>query len=405
MNNWLYLDMNSFFASCEQQANPLLRGKPVAVVPMKTDSTCCLAASYEAKAFGIKTGTPVSEAKKICPGLQLVQAHHDLYVRYHHAVITAVNQCVPVHSVCSIDEICSELTGSQKNESVAIALAKKIKQTLRLELGESLTASIGIGPNILLAKVAADMKKPDGLTILRKEELLSQLEKLQLKDIPGIGRRMEARLHQAGVLSMRSLLALNEMQMRGIWGGINGARYYQLLKGEQIDLHRSFSRGDQQKSISHQHVLPPEQRNREQAFFVLQKLLAKAAIRLRRAGVMTRHMGIYIKYLDGRSFENAIRFHETQDTSFLLKRLGEIYQAAPKTKPIKVAVVISHFAEKGEHQLSFFESDRGNNLFQIVDEINVKYGRDTVYVGSLHEHREAAPTRIAFSRIPELDEL
>src|SRR5882672_590742 len=88
--NWLFLDLNAYFASVEQQVQPALRGKPVAVVPMLADNTCCIAASYEAKAFGIKTGARVGDAKKLCPGLHLVEAVHALYVRYHHAIVEAV---------------------------------------------------------------------------------------------------------------------------------------------------------------------------------------------------------------------------------------------------------------------------------------------------------------------------
>src|SRR5258708_35644206 len=94
--NWLFLDLNAYFASVEQQVTPALRGKPVVVVPVMADSTCCIAASYEAKAYGIKTGTRVGDAKKLCPGLRLVEARHELYVLYHHRIVDTVASCVPV---------------------------------------------------------------------------------------------------------------------------------------------------------------------------------------------------------------------------------------------------------------------------------------------------------------------
>ena len=111
--NWLFLDLNAYFASVEQQVNPALRGVPVAVVPVMTDTTCCIAASYEAKAFGIKTGTLVREAKALCPSLRLVEARQDLYVDYHHRIVKTVDSCVPVESVLSIDEMICRLQGSQ----------------------------------------------------------------------------------------------------------------------------------------------------------------------------------------------------------------------------------------------------------------------------------------------------
>ncbi|MGH8454185.1 MAG: DNA polymerase, partial [Nevskiales bacterium] len=108
----LYIDFNSYFASVEQQDRPELRGKPVAVLPVMTDSTCCIAASYEAKRFGIKTGTNVGEAKRLCPGLVCVQARHELYVEYHQAILKVIDTCIPVDEVRSIDEMACSLTGS-----------------------------------------------------------------------------------------------------------------------------------------------------------------------------------------------------------------------------------------------------------------------------------------------------
>ena len=102
---WLFLDLNSYFASVEQELRPELRGKPVAVLPVMTDRTSCIAASYEAKAFGIKTGTRVSDAKQLCPQIKLVEARHAVYVRYHHKIVEAVESCVPNAAVVSIDEM------------------------------------------------------------------------------------------------------------------------------------------------------------------------------------------------------------------------------------------------------------------------------------------------------------
>ena len=132
---WLYLDMNSFFASVEQEMNPALRGKPIAVVPLLADTTCCIAVSYEGKAFGVKTGTKVGDAKRMCPGIQLIEGNHENYIRYHNRIVETVESCVPVEAVCSIDEIASRLTGSQQDVSVAGALAEKIKSTIKTQVG------------------------------------------------------------------------------------------------------------------------------------------------------------------------------------------------------------------------------------------------------------------------------
>ncbi len=402
MVDWLYLDLNSFFASCEQQNNPQWRGRPLAVVPTNSDSTSCIAANYQAKKFGVKTGTRVGDAKKMCPGLLCVPANHQLYVRYHHRIIEIVESCVPVHAVCSIDEIACQMTGSQKDVEVAKSLAMKIKKEIATQLGSCMTLSIGLSSNMLLAKMAADMQKPDGLTVIKKSSLPHSLHHLKLQDVPGIGTRMDQRLQNMGIRNMEQLLALKEPQMRAAWGGIVGAKYYYLLKGEHIESKLS----PDSKSISHQHVMPPNLRNFLGAYNVAQKLTAKAALRLRKEKMMCKKISFYVKYTNGQYWEHHVRLSETQDTSLMLQKLKEFYAFSPrKLTPIKVTIWLSDFVPETQHQLSFFENEKRNTVFQAVDAINQKYGRDTVYVGSLHDHRSTAPTRIAFSRIPELDEV
>ncbi|MEA2707782.1 MAG: polymerase, partial [Phycisphaerales bacterium] len=161
----LYLDMNSFFASVEQQLRPELRGRPVAVAAVDVDSTCCIAASYEAKQLGIRTGTPVWKARK-CKGVRIVEARPDVYVRVHHEIIKVVESCLPVHAVHSIDEMSCRLSPDESEPSAAAELAHRVKQTVRDGVGSCLSCSIGLAPNRLLAKVAADMQKPDGLTTI-----------------------------------------------------------------------------------------------------------------------------------------------------------------------------------------------------------------------------------------------
>ena len=181
--------------------NPALRGKPIAVVPLLADTTCCIAVSYEGKAFGVKTGTKVGEAKKLCPGIQLIEGNHEHYIRYHNKIVPAVESCIPVEAVCSIDEIACRLTGSQQDVNVAGALAERIKGTIRTQVGSSLRCSIGVAPNRYLAKIAADMKKPDGFTVIRPRDLPGILHQLKPRDLPGVGARMEENLKRNGIVS------------------------------------------------------------------------------------------------------------------------------------------------------------------------------------------------------------
>lgn len=144
---WLYIDFDSYYASCEQLLRPELRGKPVAVVPVIADTTCAIAASYEAKAFGVKTGTRIWEAKQRCPGLILVPARHEAYVLLHEQAKETIETCHPITAVCSIDEIACRLRGRDRAPLAARALALEIKQKLASAIGEALHCSIGIASN------------------------------------------------------------------------------------------------------------------------------------------------------------------------------------------------------------------------------------------------------------------
>src|SRR5437660_10576782 len=159
--NWLFLDMNSYFASVEQQVQPHLRGKPTAVVTVDADSTVCIAASYEAKAFGVTTGTPLGEAREKCPDLNVVVARHEIYVEYHEKIKEAVEQnCLHISKIVSIDEIECRLRGRDKQISNALALAQQVKQAIRSAVAP-LRCSIGLAPNRFLAKVASNTQQPD----------------------------------------------------------------------------------------------------------------------------------------------------------------------------------------------------------------------------------------------------
>jgi DNA polymerase-4 len=184
---------------------------------------CAIAVSYEAKAFGIKTGTGVGEARRLCPGVIAVEAKHALYSSYHERILKAVDTCVPITRVLSIDEMAAQLTGTQRNVLQARELGQKVKRALRDQVGECLTCSIGIAPNLFLGKVASDLQKPDGLVVIARADLPGALLGLDLQDICGIGARMEERLRRVGITTVAELWNASSFRLRRAWGGVNGA--------------------------------------------------------------------------------------------------------------------------------------------------------------------------------------
>ena len=417
---WLFLDLNSYFASVEQELDPRLRNRPVAVVPSLVDTTCCIAASYEAKAFGVKTGTQVGEAKRMCPGLVLVEGRHEVYTQYHHRIVRAVESCVPVTNVMSIDEMACRLLGREQLLPNAMQLARQIKQTIREQVGSTLRCSVGLAPNRYLAKIAGDMEKPDGLVALTADLLPQALLRLGLRDLVGVGSRMEQRLHAHGIRDMAALLACTPEQLRAAWGSVQGERLWHWLRG--ADFHDEER--EEPKSIGHQHVLPPALRTVEGAYAVAHKLLHKAAMRLRMAQMWATGMVLRLHFavpetamrrkhhsgIPQQSWAQAVRLPECQDTQTLVEGLKKLWAARPdgplQQKPFLVCVTLVDLVPEPLHARNLFaqqdgEADRAA-LTRTLDGINTRYGTHTLHYGGMLPARAAAPTRIAFSSIPDL---
>ena len=400
----LYVDLNSFFASAEQQLRPELRGRPVGVLPVMADTTCCIAASIDAKRFGIKTGTPVWQAKKLCKDIVFVQARPSTYVEIHHRIVAAVESCTPVGAVLSIDEMACDLMGSEREEANAVRLGRQIKQAIYDQVGEVLHSSVGIAPNRFLAKTASNMQKPDGLVVIRQDELPQRLYGLKLGALTGIGRAMEQRLNQLGIHSVEQLCAASKDTLHRAWGGIEGERFYAKLRGEV-----AASAPTQRSSVGHSHVLAPELRDPDSALAVLYRLLHKAAMRLRHYGYCAGGLGLHLHYLKTDSgharWVDQARFSPHADTLQFNPVLAELWQRRPPDPgPIlKVGVTLTNLVEHSQVTRDLFDpDDQHETLNNVLDQINQRYGPNTLYFGGAHRGRGAAPMRIAFSHVPEL---
>jgi DNA polymerase-4 len=420
---FLHIDLNSFFASVEQQLHPEYRNRPLAVVPTLADTTCCIAASYEAKALGIKTGTQVGEAKKICPEIVLIAGNHDHYAEYSHRIAKAVERCCPVAHTPSIDEMVCQLIGREQEPPAARRIALEIKQAIKDDVGETLRCSIGMAPNRYLAKIASDMQKPDGLIGLLPSQLPRAIAHLELRDLPGVGARTEVRLNAKGITTMEGLLALDRKGMHTLWDSVWGDRLYHWLRGAETGDDGAPVPSEIQKSLGHSHVLGPEFRSPEGAWSVAHKLLHKAAMRLRMEKFYTASMAVTIRYqltaeqaarVKAKKHFSGIRhsgwgmearFAECQDTLTLLEVLRGIWQQAPTgaefARPFFVGVTLTRLIPESEHQETLFgDADNRGQLSATMDKLNLKYGHTTLHFAGMLAARETAPTRIAFTQIP-----
>ena len=395
----LLVDFNSYFASVEQQVEPRLRGKPLGVVPMLAETTVCIAASVEAKKFGVKTGTKVAEARRLCPGIEFVIARHETYIEYHHRAVAVVDTVVPVRAVLSIDEMDCELTGRWREPARALETARKVKAALASQVGEYLRTSIGIGPNTFIAKTASDMVKPDGLVMIEQSELPERLFGLEVRALSGVGQQMEKRLHRHGIRTVRDLAARSREELHAIWGGVGGDIMWSRIRGEE-----QRERESDTSSISHSSVLGPDHRNPEHALAVLNRLTQKAAMRLRKAGFYASRLAIDLKYLDGGHWASEMRLVDTQDTKTFLHALEKLWSQRPReTRTIlKVGMVYSDLVSEEDHTGSLFASeDKSKSLYTALDRLNARFGKQAVYFASAHKARDRGGLHIAFNHIPD----
>ncbi len=415
MLHTLYVDMNSFFASVEQQLDPSLRGRPVAVVPMHADTTSVLAASYQAKKFGVKTGVRVGDAKRMCPGLVCVEGNHGEYTRFHHKVLAAIDTIIPVDRVCSIDEAACKLLREQRELANAIKVGHQVKKAITTLVGECMTCSVGIAPTRFLAKIAADMQKPDGLTVIQKSELPQRLYHLDLIDLPGIGRNMLARLQGVGISTVERLCSLSEDELGRAWKSVIGREWYHWLRGEA-----TYEPPTVRRTIGHSNVLSPKRRNEAGARAVAIRLLTKVGQRARHMGYVADQLTLSVTYLVPRVESTVMRkprpgdppswWHKTvkitsiNDSPSLIRALAPLWDAKPPGPLLKLGIVLHDLTPSASATGSLFEDRRDlAKLSKAMDAINQKYGSDAVYPASMQDARKAAPRRIAFGNIPDLD--
>ena len=306
---------------------------------------------------------------------------------------------VPVREVLSIDEMDCELTGRWREPERALAIARKVKDTLRGAIGECLRTSIGIGPNTFIAKTASDMMKPDGLVMIQRHELPQRLFGLQLRDLSGIGKQMEKRLARHRIRTVEELCGRTREELRAVWGGVGGEVMFDRLRGEAV-AHRD---GDTH-SISHSSVLAPDKRNPEDAAAILDRLVQKAAMRLRKAGFYASRLSVGLKYLDGSRWDADLRLVDTQETVVFLHALAKLWAGRPKDRRtiLQVGMAFSDLVPEASHTGSLFAAEsKAKSLYETLDKLNARFGRQAVYFASAHKARDRGGMHIAFNHIPD----
>ena len=416
----LYLDFDSFFASAEKHFNPDLRGKPVGVVPLDVRGTGCIAISREAKALGVPGNASVIKARAAAPDMVFVVARPDAYVRLHHRILAAIETCLPVASVRSIDELVCELLPSEQNR--ATALARQIKATLRREFSDALTCSIGLAQTELLAKIAAEMNKPDGLVILDQDALPERISHLPLGDIPGISNGIEARLTAANIRDSLALWNMSAKQCRALWGNIEGERFWNAFHGFPYERPAT-----EKRMFGHSRMLPLDWRTPNKVHDCARQLLLSAARRLRRHDLRASKLTLSARgggyrrerhrESDDKRWRQEVALRAARDDRAFLGALAKAfstYRREVQFVPRSISVMLHGLCDSDQVQGELFISkncdtvekyEKSERLSATLDRLREKHGPKAVAMG-VHSPMPGGYLggKIAFGRIPEAED-
>lgn len=290
----LHVDMNSFYASVEMAYDPSLKGKPLAIAGNPEERRgIIVTCSYEARKFGVKTTMPLWEAKKLCPNLIVKKPDFERYRAASMGMFELLNQYSKLVEPVSIDEGYVDITDSYEIGS-PLEIAEQIQKQLIRQL--DLPCSIGIAPNKFLAKMASDMKKPLGITVLRKRDIPTVLWPMEAGEMHGVGKKTAEKLKNIGIDTIADLAKANEIQLKSLLG-INGIRLKERANGidnRQVDPDAISDF----KSIGNSTTLPKDISNQQELFKVLDRLAEKVSVRLKRKKVMATTLSITIRFKD-----------------------------------------------------------------------------------------------------------
>lgn len=387
----MHLDMNSFFASVEQAENPKLKGIPLAVAGNPQERRGILVTcSYEARAYGIYTTMTVGEAKRLCPELTIVPPRHHLYRQMSHAVFEILRSYTELVEPVSIDEAYIDTT-EIGGLTHAYELAEEIQQRILREL--DLPCSIGIAPNKFLAKTASDMKKPMGITILRKRQVKEVLWPLPVIQMHGIGKRTEEKLHAAAIQTIGELAQAEKHKLSSLLGK-NGLRLQKRAHGidpRPVDPESA----EERKSIGGSTTLPVDLTEYEEAAAVFERLAKRVAARLDAKSLAGATVMIQIRYAD---WQYTTRSRTLQQTIYKEEDIAAIanalFQQHWNEEPVRLlGVTVANVIERKEcaEQLTFdnFEQqEKEVKTEKLLSELTERFGERAVTKGWIKKKEE-----------------
>lgn len=400
----MHIDLNSCFATVEQQARVMLRNKPVAVVNRRTDQTMIVTCSYEAKAAGVKLGMKLKDARKLCPGLIGVESDPPKYRYVYHKLLDIMNDYSAHVTMKSIDEGVIDFTQAPeaiKNRGLE-TIGMEIKQRLRDEIGIAMRCNVGIATNRFLAKTAASLHKPDGMDVITHKNLREVLSTLKLTDLTGIAERNEHRLNSVGIMTPLDFLdASPEVLHDSVFKSINGDYWHQRLRGWEVDDIVT----DIPKRVGRQYVLDNFNLTFDEILQRLHHLCESVGWRMRKQGLSAR--GVYVgvhTFGAGGPWRKGARWHamHVSDTPFFSDKtiyaiVRQLFlNAPPDIRDINVHCYLLERGERSQMNLFADELARERMMVDAIDEINGRYGEHTIHAANTTKTSPFVKTKIPF---------
>lgn len=394
----MHIDLNSCFATIEQQANPLLRGKPIAVAAYNSPNGCILAPSIEAKRYGIKTGMRVKDAKLLFTDLIVRAPDAAKYRDVHKRFMKIFESYSPKVTAKSIDEAVIDFKNCENLNYDLVEIAKEIKLRMKSEIGEWMSSSIGISTNKLLAKLAASIRKPDGLLVIDHTNLIDIYKEIELMDFCGINVGYQARLNMNGIYTAMDFFNAPQQKLqKQVFRSIGGLYWYENLRGWEAD-HFEF----QTKTIGHQYALSKPTNDKREIERLIMKLCEKVGRRMRAKGFRAKgvHLSLVFRgwnyWHKGKTFKN-----ELYTTLDLFRKTKSILNKK-ETEGIvtKISVTAFDLIKNNFVQDDLFEEsfEKKRKLAHATDKINDMFGEFTITPALMMDMEKQILDRIAFGR-------
>ncbi|OVE78644.1 hypothetical protein BVY00_02295 [bacterium G20] len=393
----MHIDLNSCFATVEQQARPLLRGKPVGVTNRNTPNATVVSASIEAKALGVKVGMPASDAKMLAPHLIILETDPPKYHHVYQILVNIMRSYSPNIVMKSIDEGIINFGGTIGivNQRPLEEIGYEIKKRLKDEVGCWMKCNIGIAPNRFLAKIAASLHKPDGLDIIDHTNLRQTLSELGLTDLTGIAERNQARLNACGIYSpLQFLDAPADLLKRHVFKSVCGDDWYKRLRGYEVDDFESSV-----KTVGRQFVLDDMKPSEDLIHSRLAYLCETTAMKLRYKGLCARGVFVYVRYAGGDYWYERKMWGSSFFTNAEVHRRAVLLMNKRPRGDFEREIGVSCYAlePSAMSQVSLLdEVNREVWLTEAVDQINSQFGEFTVTYASSLSAKDIVKQKIPF---------